>query len=518
MIKITGPDSDNLFKEVLKQMLASEGFCFDELAPIEFKILGDASIQKHGGAKVILHHDYNALNKLLDSMGVAGGVQTLSEFKTERVAIREKTYPVLVNYSTSISQNVILSADKTPLCIQSGSDFIFLQDILTISRNLMSGLSHISREKDLLDVPLLNIYSSLLASIIEHAAKANNIPIVQKARWPDEYQFAIALTHDIERIIPAPKTTMDRIKKKITHESPISPIPQFKTFIEIEKKFNVNSTYFFLDNTSWFDSDLPFDDKRAEEVIKLVADNGDEIGLHGSFFSYPDHDVFSKEKARLEKVSGMPVKGNRQHFLNMDVPHTWKVHEAAGIKYDTTQGYNDRIGFRAGSAYPFKPLDMTENRVIDLWQIPMVIMDVVLFREKPWLSLSLDEALEHSKKLLQAIKEFSGGASILWHPEYFMDEKYTSSYEKVLGVISDMKGWMTTGSNVTDWLDIYNSIQINIVEDNGMSIVVKFSPDGKKTAIKADHINIYVDYNGKKIIQPVPLKNLLEQGEFRFKL
>ena len=50
--------------------------------------------------------------------------------------------------------------------------------------------------------------------------------------------------------------------------------------------------------------------------------------------------------------------------------------ERCGLAYDSTLGYNERPGFRAGTCIPIRPWLFGSNRECNLVEIPLVAMDV----------------------------------------------------------------------------------------------------------------------------------------------
>ena len=48
-----------------------------------------------------------------------------------------------------------------------------------------------------------------------------------------------------------------------------------------------------------------------------------------------------------------PRSEDRQHYLRWRAPTTWQNWEDAGLDYDSTVGYADHVGFRAGTCYEY---------------------------------------------------------------------------------------------------------------------------------------------------------------------
>src|SRR5207245_1555660 len=106
-----------------------------------------------------------------------------------------------------------------------------------------------------------------------------------------------------------------------------------------------------------------------------------EVGLHGSYAAADDPVRLAAEKQKLEALAG-PVAGHRYHYLRVDPHRNLAPLEAAGLRYDTTLGFPDAIGFRAGIARPFRPWDFERDEPLDLVEIPLAAMDATLADER----------------------------------------------------------------------------------------------------------------------------------------
>jgi hypothetical protein len=89
-----------------------------------------------------------------------------------------------------------------------------------------------------------------------------------------------------------------------------------------------------------------------------------------------------------------------------------------GFVYDTTLGFPDRVGFRAGIARPFRPWDFERDEPLDLVEIPLAAMDATLAEER-YLGLAARRAEPQLMRLLDWAAEHGGRFAILWHPDRF---------------------------------------------------------------------------------------------------
>lgn len=151
------------------------------------------------------------------------------------------------------------------------------------------------------------------------------------------------------------------------------------------------------------------------EVRRLIDDlraRGVEIGLHPGFETPDDPERLRAEKATLEAAIGTPSFGSRQHCLRFSVPATWRHAAAAGLTHDATMGYADHEGFRCGTCHPFRPFDLEQDRRLEVWERPLVVMDVTLARYR---RLTPDQGAERILSLARACRSVGGAFTLLWH-------------------------------------------------------------------------------------------------------
>ncbi len=97
-----------------------------------------------------------------------------------------------------------------------------------------------------------------------------------------------------------------------------------------------------------------------------LAALGGEVGLHGSYRSGDDEALLRAERHDLEVLLGRPVRGLRFHYLRMRWHEVVGRLDRLGIEYDTTLGFSDRPGPRAGFSFPFRPWDHATGTTCEL--------------------------------------------------------------------------------------------------------------------------------------------------------
>ena len=282
--------------------------------------------------------------------------------------------------------------------------------------------------------------------------------------YPDNRQFAVCLTHDVDEIYPPfnhtlysslfclKKLDFGGLKKQILWKmlgKKKSPYLNFREIIELEEKYGATSSFYFLAT----DSDIyrfRYNIMDIEDELGQIMDSGGEVGLHGGYYAYDNLEEIRLEKRQLEKVLGRKVKGYRNHYLRFKIPDTWEYLNREGFTYDTTLGYNEMIGFKNGMCHPFHPYNLNTDSEIDILEIPLTIMDSTLFE----MAQSSGDAWELAKRLIDTVASCSGVLSLNWHSNNFncpFREHFPKVYKEILNYCQTKNAWMTNGLEVANW-------------------------------------------------------------------
>jgi len=176
-------------------------------------------------------------------------------------------------------------------------------------------------------------------------------------------------------------------------------------------------------------------------LVETLLESGAEIGLHGSYTAADDPGRLAAEKHALEELSG-PIAGHRYHYLRADPHRNLAPLADLGLRYDTTLGFPDAVGFRAGIARPFRPWSFDREAPLELFEVPLAAMDATLAEER-YLGLEAKRAEPHLMRLLDWAAEHGGAFAILWHPDRF--DRATSGgwdrlYSRLLGGVVERGG------------------------------------------------------------------------------
>jgi peptidoglycan/xylan/chitin deacetylase (PgdA/CDA1 family) len=194
---------------------------------------------------------------------------------------------------------------------------------------------------------------------------------------------------------------------------------RFAEIVAEQRRQGVNSTFFVLAaHRDRHDGASPeaYASLRPR-LVETLLELGVEVGLHGSYLAAESAAFLAEEKALLEALAG-ELAGHRFHYLRVDPHRNLAALDRLGFRYDTTLGFPDALGFRAGIAHPFRPWDHERDRPLDLVELPLAAMDVTLAEER-YLGLSAAAAEPRLLALLDWAAENGGGFSVVWHPDRF---------------------------------------------------------------------------------------------------
>jgi len=341
-------------------------------------------------------------------------------------------------------------------------------------------------EKGILRIPIINYYIKYLESYIRQ--KVHDVPL---PKWNNRSPYTAIISHDLDHLpskdITIPLKRMFRFKGKAEFASnmlsgtkelfslfkPSKPNWTFEYWIQKEKEYSFHSTFFVAANTGyrhrddpsyWIHSKLSYNSQRIpiSKVTKTIEENGWEIGLHASMNTYKDRQLLSREMDTLRKNTDCKILGIRQHYLRFDVNKTWRIHEDLGFLYDSTMGYNERIGFRAGIAFPFNPYNFENEREYNLLELSLCIMDSSLntpVGEK----LDVEKSIQRCYNIMDAVKQTSGLLVVNFHPHFYVVPypDWWRVYEAVLKRLLEDGAWVATAKEVAE---SWNERRKNLVE------------------------------------------------------
>lgn len=303
------------------------------------------------------------------------------------------------------------------------------------------------RGKPQIGIPVVNYYKEILAYAISQVSNELEMHDVTNET------LTVSLSHDVDNVYSrgtynivrrfyrgirrtcegnfpeAKKEMLSLFNHVINKKSDWN----FENYMKLENDHKFKSTFNFLGGKRIGRYAAHYKIENLGGVIKKLDGGGWEIGSHFSFYNIDDPDKLLNEKKRLEDLLGKQVKGGRSHYLKFKVPSTWRKLEKAGFQYDSSLGYPDALGFRAGIAYPFRPYDLENDKVLNIVEVPLVIMDRTLINQY---GRNVERAWKEIKKILDTTKECGGFIGILWH-QYMLNETEFPGMKKLYLTLLD---------------------------------------------------------------------------------
>jgi hypothetical protein len=266
---------------------------------------------------------------------------------------------------------------------------------------------------------------------------------------------------------------------------------EFDRYMQIEQ--NMGSTFFFIPfkNVAGHTDSGPAPWQRAapyelsqvrKEILELVA-HGCEVGLHG-IDAWRSFQSAQTEASRIREITKQPGIGVRMHWLYF-AERSPKTLEEAGFSYDSTFGYNDAVGFRAGTTQVFRP-----EVADDLLELPLNIQDTAMFYPRR-MGLSEKEALDSCKQLVGFSSLFGGVLTVNWHTRSLSPERlWGDFYVRLLKLLQTNRVWFGTAEQIVTWFRQRRALRFEQVQFAEKSVRVKLTgpvPDGRRPFLVRIH-------------------------------
>jgi hypothetical protein len=178
---------------------------------------------------------------------------------------------------------------------------------------------------------------------------------------------------------------------------------------------------------------------------------GCEVGVHG-IDAWHSVEKGTEERQRVDSVSGNSAAGIRMHWLLSDAD-TIRVLEEAGYDYDSTVGYNETPGYRAGTSQVYQPIGAKR-----LLELPMHIQDGALFFPQR-LDLPDTSAWDLCARFIHHARTHGGVLTTIWHDRSHGPERFWGDfYKRLVGELKTQDVWFGTGSEVVQWFRARRSV------------------------------------------------------------
>jgi hypothetical protein len=212
----------------------------------------------------------------------------------------------------------------------------------------------------------------------------------------------------------------------------------FDELMDCAERLGLRSAFYFMaDHRAGrsVDGDYSLDDPWIRGLLRRIHARGHEIGLHASYTTPTDEEQTRRERDILVRVldeEGIPWSrlGGRQHFLRWRNPITWRNWDRAGLDYDSTLGFADDIGFRAGVCLEYPVFDLEARVQLGLRELPLAVMEGAALDR---LGLGHEAAAEAIAEVRETCRRYGGTFTLLWHNSRFVHRADRRLYLEALG-------------------------------------------------------------------------------------
>ncbi|HPC73134.1 MAG TPA: hypothetical protein P5551_04975 [Syntrophales bacterium] len=353
-------------------------------------------------------------------------------------------------------------------------------------------------------IPTLDLHIDLLRESI----LSGDMPVVEIPPVPAGYRYAVCLTHDIDflrfrdhlfdktmmgfiyraslgsvvRLLQGRMSSRNVFKNFVAlATAPLVHLGlcpdfwnQIPLYMELEK--NWKSTFFLIPFEGRSGAPCGPEDRSSRaarydvaemgDIIKTVVNEGFEVGVHG-IDAWADRDCAAEERRRLEPYSRTDGIGIRMHWLYRG-EDTFRILDEAGYAYDSTFGYNDAVGYRAGTVQAYKPPGVT-----GLLELPLNIQDTALFYPGR-MNLTEKDATIACDSLMENSRRFGGALTLLWHDRSMAPERlWGDFYRDLLGKFEADGAWIGPAGKAVQWFRKRRSVVFEKVEWAGDGIEVR---------------------------------------------
>src|SRR5262249_2868507 len=148
--------------------------------------------------------------------------------------------------------------------------------------------------------------------------------------------------------------------------------------------------------------------------------------------------------------------------------------EEAGFHYDSTWGYNETIGYRAGTHQVFRPAGAKH-----LLELPLHIQDAALFHSGRFAATG-NHAWTMCQAIVQNAVNYGGALTVLWHTRSLSPERQWSDfYTQLLNDLKARRVWFTTAGEAVNWFRSRRGLSFRSAEisSDRLQVALDISPD-----------------------------------------
>ncbi|MCP3990860.1 MAG: hypothetical protein GY724_17420 [Actinomycetia bacterium] len=165
------------------------------------------------------------------------------------------------------------------------------------------------------------------------------------------------------------------------------PCYTFSSFMDQVEGHGYRADFYFICRYDGQDGtrlgNYQIDDPFVGELLSEIHRRGHELGVHPSYRSHLDVAGLEADAAALTRAAaGVGIElgplGGRHHYLRWDSHRSPGCWQAAGLVHDSSVGFAEAFGFRAGTSKPFPLWDHQRQVATEVEERPLLYMDTTL--------------------------------------------------------------------------------------------------------------------------------------------
>ncbi len=413
------------------------------------------------------------------------GISTLTPQNGKRLNWRDDELPIYGQLSALScdgrdAANTETSRNEAGLTVEMQDTAVFRlgYDLFEEVRLLLTEVQPLENAR----IPTLDLHIKMLRERILEAG----LPLLEIPPAPVGHSFIVCLTHDIDfigirlhkfdrsmwgfvyRALVGSVLNLVRgrlsVRQVFKNWRAVASLPlvyagwvkdfwePFEWYMRVEE--GIPATYFLIPFKRRSGQRVPgaraslrgtaYDIGDLSEWAAILQQSGCELGVHG-IDAWNNADSGREEQMRLSEKTGKTQIGIRMHWLLRDAD-TFSVLEQAGFAYDSTVGYNETVGYAAGTGQVFRPLGSQE-----ILELPLHLQDGAIFYPQR-LNLSETAAEQRCREMVDNAGKHGGVLTVLWHDRSHAPERlWGMFYEKLVLALKATDGWFATCDQATSW-------------------------------------------------------------------
>jgi hypothetical protein len=314
----------------------------------------------------------------------------------------------------------------------------------------------IAHKAAFLNLPLADAYTELLCSAILRLW-----PRAAVALW----EYRVVLTHDVDmplaRWYPGFLALLrSAVGDVVKRKEPVLAVRRaaswarvvpkaydpwncFEFLMDVAERHQLTATFNFLarDGGGPLEGQYALEDPWIRVLMRSIHRRGHQLGLHATYGADQEPSLLLAEfQLLLAACQALGVHqrrwGVRHHFLRW-TPRAWGAAARAGLDFDTTVGYGQHTGFRAGTARSFSTYDLANRRELGLTEQPLLVMDATLTY---YGGLAPEMAMRAAADVAAQCRRFRGSFVLLWHNSALGSRREQSSYRELVEELANPYG------------------------------------------------------------------------------